>query len=411
MSQFSQAQEAPMAKQLSLEVRPPADETECQALADLFRLSFASFGQPPEFADRCIEHIGHENLRIAQRGKDMLGGLGIYFFRQWFGGRSIASAGISNVAVSPEARGTGVGTQLMRAVVEELHTQGVPLSALHPSTYPIYRHAGYEPAGEHHTLEIDVRTLGVRDRAYVMRPATDADRDAIYALHQAYGRRNNGNVDRTPREWSRIFDFATEPVCAYVIGPPSRLGGIEGYVIYTQYADPPVPYEIRVRDYAFLTPAAGRRLLTFFADHATMVRNVVYRGAQRDPLLALARFEYLNVRVRQYWMLRLVEVPRALRERGYPAGLAAELHLEVRDDLLPENNGRFVLQISDGAARVRKGGRGRLKLDVRGLAPLFSGHFSATQLALTGMLEGTEADMALASTAFAGPTPWMSDAF
>jgi predicted acetyltransferase len=304
-----------------------------------------------------------------------------------------------------------VGTQLMRAVVKQLHALGVPLSALHPSTYPIYRHAGYEPAGEHQTLEIDVRTLGVRDRAYVMRPSTDADRDAIYALHRAYGRRNNGNVDRTPREWSRIFDFATEPVCAYVIGPPGRQGGIEGYVIYTQYADPPVPYEIRVRDYAFLTPAAGRRLLTFLADHATMVRNVVYQGAQRDPLLALARFEHLNVRSRQYWMLRLVDVPRALRERGYPAGLATELHLEVRDDLLPENNGRFVLQISDGAARVRKGGRGRLKSDVRGLAPLFSGHFSATQLALTGMLQGAEADMALASTAFAGPSPWMSDAF
>ncbi len=400
-----------MAKRLSLEVRPPADEAECHALADLFRVSYASFGQPAEFADRCIEHIGRENLRITLRGKRIVAGLGVYYFRQWFGGCGITSAGISNVAVAPESRGTGVGTETMCAVVQQLHAQGVPLSALYPSTYPVYRNAGYEPAGERQMLEVDVRTLGVRDRTYTMRPATDADREAIYALHRTYGRRNNGNVDRTPREWSRIFDFATDPVCAYVIEPPGRQGGIEGYVIYTQYADPPVPYEIRVRDQAFLTPAAGRRLLTFFADHATMARNVVYQGAQRDPLLALARFEHLNVRARQYWMLRLVDVAAALRERGYPAGLTAELHLEIGDDLLPQNNGRFVLQISGGTGRVRKGGQGRLKLDVRGLAPLFTGHLSATQLALAGLLEGTEADMALASAAFAGPSPWMSDGF
>ncbi|MFQ5805461.1 MAG: enhanced intracellular survival protein Eis [Phycisphaerae bacterium] len=400
-----------MARRLTLEVRPPADEAECRALADLFRLSFASFGRPPEFADRCIEHIGRENLRIAKRGKHIVGGLGIYLFRQWFGGRSVASAGMSCVAVLPEARGTGVATQMMRTVVEQLHVQGVPLSSLYPSTYPIYRNAGYEPAGERYTLELDVYRLGVQDRACSMRPLTDPDREAIYALHRAYGRRNNGNVDRTPRQWACIFDLATEPVHAYVIEAPGQRRGIEGYVIYTQHSKPGAPYEIKVRDHAFVTPAAGRRLLTFFADHGTMARHVVYEGAQRDPLVALARFEELKVRLRLVWMLRVVDVPMALRERGYPAGLRAELHLEISDDLLPQNNGRFLLRVSDRAGRLRKGGRGRLKLDVRGLAPLFTGHFSAAQLASAGMLEASEADMALASAAFGGPPPWMGDGF
>lgn len=400
-----------MAKRPSLEVRPPADEAECHVLADLFRLSFASFGQPPEFADRCIDFIGRENLRIARRGKRIVGGLGIYFFRQWFGGRSIASTGISNVAVSPEARGTGVGTQMMRAVVKQLHGLGVALSSLYASAYPIYRNSGYEPAGERHTLQLDVRTLGVQDRACGMRLLTDADREAVYALHRAYARRHHGNVERTPRQWKWIFDFATAPVYAYVIEGAGRRGGLEGYVIYTEHHKPDATYDIKVRDHAFLTPAAGRRLLTFFGDHASVVRHVVYSGSQRDALLALARFEHVKVRLRLFWMLRVIDAAAALSQRGYAPGISAELHLEISDDLLPQNNGRFVLQISDGVGRVRKGGRGRLKLHVRGLAPLFTGHFSATQLALAGMLAGGEAEMALASAAFAGPPPWMGDSF
>ena len=400
-----------MAKRLSLVVKPPANEREIRRLSDLIFQSFCESDWPPELADWWLKHIGRENLRVAKRGRHIIGGLGILYFRQWFGGRSIDSAGISAVAVLPEARGCGAGTQMMRTVVEELHARSVPLSSLYPSTYPLYRAAGYEPAGEYLTCELEVRHLGVEDRSCVIRPMTDADREAVYALHRAYGCRSAGVVDRTPRQWSRIFDFGTDRVYAYVVQAPDKAGGIEGYVVYTQRPVPGEPYEIMVRDHAFLTPAAGRRLLTFFTDHGTMARKVIYHGAHRDPLLALARLETRRVRSSHFWMLRVIDAQRALRGRGYPVGVEAELHLEISDDLLPQNSGRFVLHISNGTARVRKGGRGRLKLDIRAMAALFSGHLSTVQLASIGMAEGGANDLALASTVFAGPPPWMNDDF
>ena len=64
-----------------------------------------------------------------------------------------------------------------------------------------------------------------------------------------------------------------------------------------------------------------------------------------------------------------------------------------------------------GTARVEAGGGGHLKLDVRGLAPLFSGHLSPQQLEKSSQIEGPEADLEMAATVFAGPVPWMSDAF
>ena len=111
------------------------------------------------------------------------------------------------------------------------------------------------------------------------------------------------------------------------------------------------------------------------------------------------------------WMLRIIDVRRALGERGYAPTHESELHLRVRDDLLPANDGAFVLRVSGGKGEVESGGDGRLQIDVRGLAPLYSGYASAHELISTGYIEGAEADLGLADAVFAGPAPWMADFF
>ena len=60
---------------------------------------------------------------------------------------------------------------------------------------------------------------------------------------------------------------------------------------------------------------------------------------------------------------------------------------------------------------VGKPGDGTLQVDVRGLASLYSGYRSPEQVALVGQLEGSDDARALAQTVFAGPEPWMADAF
>jgi predicted acetyltransferase len=87
------------------------------------------------------------------------------------------------------------------------------------------------------------------------------------------------------------------------------------------------------------------------------------------------------------------------------------LHLDIRDDVLPANNGRIVLHIADGKAEVQAGGTGRIRLDIRHLASLYSGFFAPTDLVARGLLEAPEEDLALLTAAFAGPRPWMPDMF
>jgi predicted acetyltransferase len=73
------------------------------------------------------------------------------------------------------------------------------------------------------------------------------------------------------------------------------------------------------------------------------------------------------------WLTRIVDVPQALAARGYPKDVSGEVHLEIHDDLLPANHGRFLLRVDEGQAEVTAGGRGSLVTDIRGLAPLYSG--------------------------------------
>lgn len=95
-------------------------------------------------------------------------------------------------------------------------------------------------------------------------------------------------------------------------------------------------------------------------------------------------------------------------KRGYGEGVSAEAHLDVRDDVLPTNNARFVVEVSGGRARVRKGGRGSAKIDVRGLAALYSGFMSPRELVATGYVDGPCDAL---GPVFAGPHPWMGEIF
>ena len=160
-----------------------------------------------------------------------------------------------------------------------------------------------------------------------------------------------------------------------------------------------------------LTPRAARRLLSFLGDHRSLAREVCWSGSPSDPLLLLFEEQSYGVKLLFHWMLRVLDVPVALESRGYPAGVRGALHLEIEDPLFPSNSGRFLLEVEDGQGRVRAGGEGKLRLDVRALAPLYTGLLSPAALQAVGKLDADEGSLGLASALFAGPAPTMTDMF
>jgi predicted acetyltransferase len=330
---------------------------------------------------------------------------------QYFGGRSVPMLGVAGVATAPDRRGSGAAAALMRATVEELARDGVPLTSLYPATRPLYRGVGYEPAGSRFEYKVPLAALGARDRGLDVYPIGEADEPEINAVYRAFAALHNGMLDRGPYVWNRVRTVRNEVVRGFAVGAPGR---VEGYTYL--YQKPSLSgdkrYDLRLTDVVALTPAAATRLLAFFSDHRSLGSNVFWHGGPGDPLAqALPEVGFTATLTLSHWMLRLTDVASALTARGYFEGVRLEAELLVLDPLVPKNAGPLVLSIAGGVADVRRGGSGAVRIDVRGLAALYAGHASPTTLASLGLVEGRPADLARLALAFAGPAPWMADIF
>lgn len=388
-------------------VRPLASVAEGESLS---RIMGESFNFPAEkFKDR-VEQSGPESFRVVERNGDPAGMLCLVPMGQWFGGRSVGCTGVSIVAVAPEHRGSGAAGFLMQEAMRELHQDGVPLSLLYPATQTLYRRAGYETAGTHYQYELRVQDAPVRDSGLEVRPIADADWPRVEEFQSVYARRFNGMLDRGPYIWTRIRDFRGVKSDGYLF---HRDGEIEGFVCLTR-RDPAralFGYDLQLADFAFTTPAGGRALLSFLARHRSLAHEVQLAARPGHPLFALMPEQPWRPFDGVDWMLRLTAVRPALEARGYPAGANGELHLEVADDVIRENSGKWVLRVSGGVAQVEPGGQGRFRCDVRGLASLYTGFLSPWEAAAAGRLEAPEEELAVAASLFTGSAPWMAQIF
>ncbi len=355
--------------------------------------------------------IGRENFRRIRRTGEVAGGLAILQMGQWFGRECVPMAGIASVGISPEYRGTGVAAELLTQMLKELHANGVPLSALYASTQRLYRKVGYEQAGTSCDWELPIESIGVsvsREIRDIPIVRVSPSPEVFQNLYDQQAIQNNGNLKRNPALWQlRIQAPQEQAVFAYLIGSETQP---EGYVIFNQHATAS-DYDLQIRDWVALTPAAVRRLWMFITDHRSLADKVIWRSRALEPFLLLLPEQTPHLRSLKRWLLRVVDLPKALEKRGYPAGVEAELHLDVRDDLLLENNGQFVLSVSGGRGEVTRGGRGELQLNIRALAPLYTGLFTPDQLQLTGQIEASDSALSVATQLFSGSEPWMSDRF
>ena len=355
-----------------------------------------------------FERIGFENIRLLTDGDRLLAQMAFSWMGQFVGGRSVPMAGVAAVAVPPDARGYGAGTRLMQAALREARLAGYPLSGLYPATQPIYRSVGYEVAGTRWKTKIEAAIIDVKDHELVVKPVLESDRPAIVEVYRAKARRHEGHLDRNDYIWNRIFKPKGEPPRAMTVVNGDR---IEGYVVLTkQLNDGDAPNFICL-DVAALTPAAGRRILSLFADHKSIAKNFIWYAGPDDQLLYLLREQGAEIESQTFWMLRILDVPKALSARGYAPGRSGELHLSVVDELFPENDGPWLLSVADGHASVVPGGRGSFKISIRGLAPLYSGFLSASVLASIGWVEASEAELRIAGGIFDGPAPWTPDMY
>ena len=354
-----------------------------------------------------IQTIGAENYRLIRHDKQIIGGLATIPLGQWWGGQCVSMTGIGGVGIAPEHRGNGVALSMMQHTLKEIYASGVPISVLYPAAQKLYRKLGYEQAGSRCIWEIPTESIQVKEKPLSVIPIPN-DSEILYELYRKQAGLINGYLDRSPAIWKFVFrPDGKEVFYSYLIGSMEKP---QGYIIFSQHrtGDGSI---LLVEDWVVLTPAAAHTFWSFLFSHRSQIDKIRWRGSVVDPLTLLLPEQATKLKLSERWMLRIVDAVKALSLRGYPLGIETELHLEIQDDLIPENNRKFILCVTDGCGTVTKGGKGELQLDIRGLAPLYSGLYSPQQLQLAGKLSATETAIFAATQIFAGVSPWMPDFF
>jgi predicted acetyltransferase len=375
-------------------------------LDDVIRVRSRSFGPLPapnreEWIKDAQEFIDDGRFVGVVDGDEVVAAGRFWAFQQWWGGRQVPMAGVAGVVVSPEYRGRGVGSRLMRGVLRRTAEKGFPITALYPATTVIYRHLGYEFGGHRYRFSFpaaDLRSLGGKDVSIRRAGPGDAARflDLVAESHRA-GRTSG------PLVWA-------ESKVAEWLEDEDNFGYLadDGFVVYN-WDD----RDLRVDEIIAGSEATARALWSTVGSGSSIANTVKAYVAPNDPVHLLVEHEADKHAQIQRWMLRMVDAAAAIAGRGFAAGVSVEAELELHDAELPANTGRWHLSVADGSGRLTPSPAtgDALRLGARGLAALYAGTPLAT-LRRSGLAAGgsTDADGAI-DTAFAGGPSYMLDYF
>ena len=369
-------------------------------------------------------------------GGTPIGITAIYSFRLSVpGSELLPAAGVTWVSVLPTYRRRGVLSSIMRRQLEDVRGRGEPLAVLWASEAAIYSRFGYGRASW--VLSLTVRrgeaalaATVTDDRSLVLRladpPAALAELAKVYDTVLA-GR--PGLFVRNESWWQRtIYDppedrKGASPLRCLLAEDDS---GPRGYALYSAIrlpsAEPYLPSDaLTVRELMAVDPAASAALWT---DLLSRDLTGEFRARLRpvdDPLLfQLADPRRARPQPADGLWVRIIDVPGALAGRRYSCPVDAVI--EVRDDILPANAGRWRLATSPGAGDAGRGlaascvrvtSAADLVLDVTQLGAAYLGGTRLGTLAEAGLVTELRSGAVrqLSAAMSWDPAPWCPTIF
>jgi len=299
--------------------------------------------------ERLRRKLEPERSLVMRDGEQIVATTSIYSRRMTVPGGELPIAGVTQVGVLATHRRRGMLTALMRRQLADIHELGQEaVAALWATESGIYGRFGYGVASMVAELDVAVRDARLRSappaaQARLSKPADAID--AMREIHDSTRPSRPGMLDRAGPWWEIRVDDPSDDREGY---GPLRAVVIEG-VAYALYSvkvkfdfDRPAS-EVSVREALAVTPE-GQAAIWSFLLGLDLTRRLVYElAAADDPLRHLITGpEAVRERVADSLLVRLVDVPRALRERTYAAPF--EVVFELADEVCPWNVGRYALR-------------------------------------------------------------------
>jgi len=332
------------------------------------------------------------------------------------GGRPVTTAGAAGVVVAPEYRGRGLARKVMTHLLAQARHRGAAMSTLFRTAPALYRSLGYEQVADLIVGEVPASALrGLRVHPSItVRRAQVGDTAAIRSVYTKITESGSCLLTRTgpglaasDQELIDSFDGITVAM--------DQDGSMVGY--FSWHRGSGAGGVLAITELHTLSVRATESLLAVAGSFDMVTPTIRLRTSGTDPVhwtIPAAGWSVSDVRP---YMLRTVDLANAVRQRGWPVGLAAAIDITVEDQVCPWNSGRHRLEWSGGEARLisdhlQAGAPGAVTIDPRGLAMLMAGDVTAAVLRRAGLVAGGgRHDDEVLDAAMAGPRPAILDEF
>ena len=324
-------------------------------------------------------------------------------------GAVVPAAHVTRVAVQSTHRRKGVLSRLMKTQLRSVPEALCVLWATEPQ---IYGRFGYGPASWQLEVQAQLHRIG-----QVSGPRTDGRlrqvdcKDAIEVLspiHAAYQRQRPGVSGRDKGDWRSRLDDPSElrhgMTQRKFVVYSNTAGEATGYATWRGNLnwDDVGPAGKIVLEELVATDLEAYTALWRYVLSMDLAATVNYRHM---PVDAPVRHLVANPRAfqscqRDALWLRIVKVPEALSQRAY--AVPVDLVVELSDDVIDTNNGRFRLTAdSDSATCVPTEEPADLSMSVKELGAIYLGGTDPMELAHAGAIEAhTPQAVERASAAF-----------
>ncbi|MFD3381959.1 MULTISPECIES: enhanced intracellular survival protein Eis [unclassified Streptomyces] len=383
-----------------------ADDDLCQQYD---ALATRSFGHP--LSD--IAHLRpHADIRVATRsGTVVAGGLGL-LIPQHFGGAPVPSACLGAGCVAPEERGSRLAARLLTERLHALQAQGAVISSLWTASTGYARHLGWEapaPVTAWSIATDDLKQAATTRKTDHLDITHGLTPDAE-ELQQDLARQWNGPVQRP--HWWAAWTTARHALTTYRFHRPGQPP--TGVLAFAMTPREQHGMHLAVHDFWATDQHTADAMLAFLGRHDRAATITFQRNAlPPSPLLLHTLHRYRpHVRAWHPWMLRILNLPEAIRLRGWPADLDLSVPIEVEGES-HNTSDRYLLHIEAGSAELRPTSREAAVSFTRGqLAVWYAGGYRSTT---TARLSGIECTSSQALTNLIHATtdqePWLPDHF
>ncbi len=335
------------------------------------------------------------------------------------GGAALPAAKITLTGLLPGYRGTGMGSELMRRQLSDLHSRGEPLAILTTAQSGVPSRHGFgiataamaaqftprPPRGQPQESGRRIRMIGGHEA-----------RRLLPAIFDAHRRLQPGQVSRPQGFWASWF--VDEPLLRtaegerFIVLAEQDDRTPDGYLTYRlrpgSLREQPVR-ELAIEDLITVTDPARSALWGFCCGFDQAAQVSAWNLPADEPLAWIVpEPRTLSITgLRPFLRLRLLDVAAALAARCY--AVHGRIVLEVADPVLAESCQRYLLQGGpDGAACVTTTDAAEVALSAGDLAAAYLGQTALTSLARAGRAaELVPGALCRADTMFTWhPAPW-----